>query len=75
MSWFQKLRDSVVPDEPPTVSDETKHIYEEARAALEEAKQRRVEVRKVSVEAYGLRERNHFGESFERAMAPKGKAA
>jgi hypothetical protein len=73
MTWLKKLRDSILPDDPPGVSEETKSIYNSARAALEEAQARQVEVRHVARVAYGLRERNHFGESFERAMARKEK--
>jgi len=75
MNWLNKLRNTLAQDEPPSVSDETKTIYADAEKALREAQLRRVEVRKVSAEAYGLRERNHFGESFERAMARREKTA
>jgi len=75
MRWLNKLHDVFAPDEPPSVSDETKNIYDSAKTALDDAKKRQIEVRQVSAEAYGLRERNHFGESFQRAMARKERPA
>lgn len=75
MKWLIKLQERLTPSEPPSVSEEAKQSYESAKAALSEAHARRAEVRAVSAEAFELRQRNHFGESFERAMMRKEKHA
>jgi hypothetical protein len=77
MTWMSKIRSGLgYSDAPPPGRHEdsrleTEQIYARAKEALTQSELRRDEVQQVANDLANLRQRNHFGESFERAMRLK----
>lgn len=79
MTWWGALR-RVIRYDPPPPSIASQSTPEDAQAALERASQalreahhRRTKVDEVTAALAYLRQRNHFGESIELAMARRTK--
>ncbi len=78
MSWLEKIRkrlgyDDSLP-EPPDENEalEASAILQNAKTAFDRTQKQTAEVQVVTTSLASLRTRNHFGESIQLAMMPRG---